>query len=552
MLPETNEDPVVGTLLDGRYQIVKLLGKGGMGNVYLADETRLRRRCALKVLHPRLADDRTHVERFLREAQTIAQFEHLNIVDIYSYGEEPSGVVFFAMELLTGEDLQARLRARGERPVSTHECCVWGIQIARAMAVVHDAGLIHRDLKASNIFLAQRRDGEQVVKLLDFGIARPEEGSELTTTGVSLGTPSYMSPEQVRNTAVDRRSDIYSFGVLLFKLLTNRLPFMGDAIQIAMAHCLTPPPTPSTVAPDAGISPELDAIVLQALAKDPADRPASMRAMEEALIAVLRAEAPELAPTARQGRTTVPPGAARSMGSSQSMSTTPPSLASLAAADPQTAPGEVQRTGPTAAMAAEVPGPPRRRPALALAAGVVGVLLILGVVWLRGGPDEAAPVVAAAPQAAAPAPTSPPVASAPPPPTPVPPPGEAEPKPVEPASQPTPGEPAAPKPAEPEPVKPEPAAPPTPRVAARPKPEPRAEPRPVDPLTQVQRRAQQCRRAKQAVDGPKITIDYAVGIDGKVTRSIPSVADALGKCLAAAVQNTQFEPKLVLGKKLSL
>ncbi|HEY0138411.1 MAG TPA: serine/threonine-protein kinase, partial [Nannocystis sp.] len=182
MLSDVNQDSVVGALLDGRYRIIKELGHGGMGNVYLAEETRLRRRCALKILHPQLAQERTYVERFLREAQMIAQLEHANIVDIYAYGEEPSGIVWFAMELLTGEDLDARLKARAERPFGTHEACAWAVQIARAVGVVHQAGLIHRDLKTSNVFLARRRDGEEIVKLLDFGIARPEEGSELTAT----------------------------------------------------------------------------------------------------------------------------------------------------------------------------------------------------------------------------------------------------------------------------------------------------------------------------------------------------------------------------------
>ena len=539
MLSEANEDPVIGSLLDGRYRIIKLLGKGGMGNVYLADETRLRRRCALKVLHPRLADDRTHVERFLREAQTIAQFEHPNIVDIYSYGEEPSGVVFFAMELLLGDDLDARIKSRAERPFGTHDCVLWAIQIARAMAVVHDAGLIHRDLKTSNIFLAQRRDGEEIVKLLDFGIARPEEGSELTATGVALGTPSYMSPEQVRNTVVDRRSDIYSFGVLLFKLLTNRLPFAGDAIQVAMAHCLTPPPTPSEIAPDADISLELDWIVLRALAKDPAERPASMRELEESLTAILRAEAPELAPATRPTRhNTNPPRRPKSEtgASVVTQPTQPPQTED----DAGTTPTSLHRTGPTSSMKAEDPGPPPRSRSLYMlitAGSVLSALLLLGIILMRGdgAPASAtkdAPVVAedatnAARGPAAGEPVREPVVAT-----------KVEPAKVEPAKvEPGVVEPAAKSAAQP-------------RVADPGK--PKAEAAPVDPLKQVERKALQCRKKFKAVDGPKITIDYATGIDGKVVRSIPSVNDELGKCLADAVARTQFEPKLVLGKKLPL
>ena len=288
-----------------------------MGNVYLAEEIRLRRRCAVKVLHPQLSTDRTHVERFIREAQTIAQFDDANIVDIYSYGEEPSGIVFFAMELLVGEDLDSRIRMRHERPFSVHEACVWALQIAHAMAIVHDAGLIHRDLKASNVFLAQKRNGKEIIKLLDFGIARSEAGPELTATGIALGTPNYMSPEQLRNTNVDRRSDIYSFGVLLYKLLTGKLPFSGDPIQVSMAHCLTPATPPSKAAPGAGISTKLDAIVLRAMAKVPGQRYGSMREMGEELVALLRQEAPQLIPSSKTARlpssptTNLSPGSGR-------------------------------------------------------------------------------------------------------------------------------------------------------------------------------------------------------------------------------------------------
>ena len=533
MVPEANADPLLGSLLDGRYQIVELLGKGGMGNVYLVNETRLRRRCALKVLHPRFAAERTYVERFLREAQTIAQFEHRNIVDIYSYGEEPSGEVFFAMELLTGEDLDARVKARAERPYTSQDCCLWGVQIARAMAVVHDAGLIHRDLKTSNIFLARRRDGEEIIKLLDFGIARPEEGSELTATGVALGTPSYMSPEQVRNVVVDRRSDIYSFGVLLFKLLTGRLPFTGDAIQMAMGHCLAPVPTPSVVAPEAGISPELDAIVMRAMAKEPGDRHASMRELEEALAAVLRAEAPELVTVIKRARTlppTRPEPDART-------------LAPQLAADAGTPAPAAQSTGPTTAMAVREPRGGRR--ALFIGGAAVFAAALVFVVKGFAGPGEAAPEVAkvAEPVVSTPAPdiVAPPVVEA----AEATPTAKIDPTPVEaPAVEPTPpqADPPAPEPT-PEPTPPEPAA-----VDRRKK----VEPTPTDPFKQVERRAAACRRKLKAVDGPKISVDYAVGIDGKVTRSIPSVTDPLGQCLAQAVQQTQFAPKLVLGKKLSL
>ncbi len=569
MLSDPKQDQLLGSLLDGRYQVSKLLGKGGMGNVYLAEETRLRRRCALKVLHPALATDRTHVERFLREAQTIAQLEHPNIVDIYAYGEEPSGIVWFAMELLVGEDLDARVKARAERPFTTHECCAWSIQIARAVAVVHDAGLIHRDLKTSNIFLAQRRDGEEIIKLLDFGIARPEEGSELTATGVALGTPSYMSPEQVRNTVVDRRSDIYSFGVLLFKLLTNRLPFTGEPIQVAMAQCTSPAPVPSMVAPEAGISPELDALVLRMMAKAPDERYQSMREVEDALGALLHAEAPELAPAVKPSRmgtasqVRLRPDITALPASSLVAST--PSLSSTS--DTATAATKAPATGPTTAL--QAPGRARSDRWLYMTTGIslVSVVLVLGITMLSRSNSalEPAPIPMSTPAVA--------VASSAPPPDPP----EVDPNSAAPLTVAPPvGVPSPPSetPTEPSPAPDPNSAPPSDSVVPpqplpetpgegpekitslheppKLKPKPKPPSTPEDPKKQLKRKAQACRRTHKQVGGAEIEIRYAVSIDGKVSRVEPTTTDELGKCLAAAVAGTQFAPKVALGQRINL
>jgi serine/threonine protein kinase len=214
-----------------------------MGRVYIADETRLRRRCAVKVLLPELAQDKDNVERFLREAQSIAQIHHENVVDIHHLGEDENfGVVFFAMELLSGEDLEMRLADRKKRPIAWLDVCRWMAQVAGAMGAVHAAGLIHRDLKPSNIFLNRRRDGREQVKLLDFGIAKGFNRSALTGTGAALGTPYYMSPEQILAEQLDPRSDIYSLGVLFFEAIAGRMPFIGEPIQVAMQHCNVLPP----------------------------------------------------------------------------------------------------------------------------------------------------------------------------------------------------------------------------------------------------------------------------------------------------------------------
>ncbi|MCY1065502.1 serine/threonine-protein kinase [Nannocystis sp. RBIL2] len=542
MVPDRDAQ-VIGTVLENRYRVLEPLGRGGMGDVYLGEDTRLRRRCALKILHAKLAEDRTSVERFLREAQMIASLDHPHIVDIYSFGEEPSGLVFFAMELLQGEDLDARLRRRAAHPFTPHDACVWAIQIARAVACVHDSGLIHRDLKVSNVFLARRRDGEEICKLLDFGIARAEDSSELTETGVTLGTPSYMSPEQIRNANLDRRSDIYSFGVVLFKLLTGRVPFTGEPIQVAMQHCETTPPAPSSVAPAAGISPALDALVLKAMAKKPGDRFQSMQEIGQALAELLQREAPALAPVAAarppyDAQTSVSqpvPTAPASSGAERVALASAPALALDAAT-----PGQGAQTSPPTVAASPQPRRSRTLPALAgaglLAAAAVAFALT------RGDAPPSQPQIVAPPPAP---PTATPAASPEPPAqtkTAPPPPVEPQPE-LEPPPQPeaaTSNE--ALPPLEPE-VTPAPAVEKKKIIKAAP---------PADPLKQVERKAQKCRKAHGALDGPKIVVDYAVGLDGKVTRSVPSVHDALGKCLAEAVLSTPFEPKLALGRKISL
>ena len=542
------QDPLLGSVLDGRYRVVQLLGRGGMGNVYLAEETRLRRKSALKVLHQHLTHDRTHVERFLREAQTIAQFEHPNIVDIFAYGEEPNGVVFFAMELLNGEDLDARIKHSDERPYTTHEACLWAIQVARAVAVVHDAGLIHRDLKVSNIFLARRRNGEEVVKLLDFGIARPEDGSELTATGIALGTPSYMSPEQIENRSVDRRADIYSFGILLFKLVTGQLPFSGDAIQVAMQHREATPPKPSEVAPDACISPELERVILTAIAKRPGDRFQTMHAVEAAIVALVEAEAPELiASVTRPARpstlSSIPP--TRPITGTHGHFTPIQNEVPLADATPVSS---THRTGPTSAMA--TPAEPRSNRALYFITGgsLFGAAVLFTALMMRG--DGSTPLNIPPPSAMVPPttpPTSPPAKQVVPPPakadTPTePPPSVNDPKPVDPPDNLPPDDPPA-KSVAVEPVtKSRPTSLPSVPVVKK----------PVDPLVQIAAKATKCRRKFKAVDGPKITISYWVGTDGLVRDAKPAIDGDLGECLTQAVAHTQFEPKLALNKKLDL
>ncbi|MCI0685315.1 MAG: serine/threonine protein kinase [Gemmataceae bacterium] len=252
----------------GPYRILRVLGHGGMGVVYLAEDPKLQRRIALKVMHPRHAGQAQARLRFLREARTQAALEHEHIVAIY-HVDEDNGVPFIAMPLLRGETLADRLKR--ERTLPLGEALRIGREIAEGLAAAHRQGIVHRDIKPSNIWLEGQRAR---AKILDFGLARAAEtsdDSQITYTGAVLGTPAYMSPEQARGGRVDGRSDVFSLGVVLYQAITGELPFKGSTtFAILSALALDEPMPPHNLNNDvpAWIS---DAIV-KMLAKKPDDR----------------------------------------------------------------------------------------------------------------------------------------------------------------------------------------------------------------------------------------------------------------------------------------
>ncbi|HEY0134608.1 MAG TPA: serine/threonine-protein kinase [Nannocystis sp.] len=510
MPQEAKADALIGTVLEGRFHVEQLLGEGGMGRVYVADEKRLQRRCALKVLLPELAGDKDCVERFLREAQAIAQIHHENVVDIYHLGDDSGdGVVFFAMELLQGEDLETRLLDRERRPLSWEQICQWIGQAAGAVAAVHAAGMIHRDLKPSNIFIAKRRDGRQRIKLLDFGIVKTTNRAALTSTGAAIGTPYYMSPEQVLALPLDPRADIYSLGAVLFEALAGRPVFLGEALQVAMQHCNVPAPRLSAVAPNLTIPPELEALVAQMLAKDPAERPQSMAEIEE----FLNSFTPAASPLLSSGSIARPVTRPHSFGSipSQSLPTVP----------------VAQPTAPTVEAVFDFATPPPARRRLVIPALVGTIVVAAGVVavLLRGEPETSDPVTPQGPVA-----TVQPVVTPPP---------EPVVTPVE------PGVPSVPVVPTPTPTETDPRPPPDTKLR-------KPDPKPLDPMKQIAKAAVACRKQHKAPAKPKMTIDYATGSDGRVTRAVPAINDALGKCFAAAVKATRFPPQLRLGLKTEM
>jgi eukaryotic-like serine/threonine-protein kinase len=263
---------MAGDVIAGRYRLLEPLGYGAMSSVWLAEDTELQRRVAVKVLGP--TADRA---RFEREARAAAALSHPNICQLYDYGEE-DGKPYMVLEYLSGGTLEERLR--GGKPLPDDDATRIAAEIAAGLAHAHARGLVHRDLKPANVLF----DAEERPKIADFGIARMGGAGTLTEAGTVLGTASYISPEQATGDPATPASDVYSFGVILFRMLTGRLPFQSrNAMELVRMHRDDPPPTVSSLRPDA--PPRLESVALAALQKNPAHRPRDGRA----LLAELRA-----------------------------------------------------------------------------------------------------------------------------------------------------------------------------------------------------------------------------------------------------------------------
>jgi eukaryotic-like serine/threonine-protein kinase len=254
-------DTLINTLFDGRYRILRKLGAGGMANVYLAEDEDLGRRVAIKILNDRYANDELFVERFRREAKSAAGLSHPNIVSIYDRGEA-EGTYYIAMEVIEGRSLKELILTRGPLPIG--QAITYTLEMLEALRFAHRHGIIHRDVKPHNILIGER------LKVTDFGIARAG-ASQMTEAGSIMGTAQYLSPEQARGAPVTASSDLYSIGIVLYEMLTGKVPFNGDsAIEIAMKHLNELPKPPSKTRPE--IPEELDQVVLRALSKAPEDR----------------------------------------------------------------------------------------------------------------------------------------------------------------------------------------------------------------------------------------------------------------------------------------
>jgi serine/threonine-protein kinase len=405
-------DPMLGQVLAGRYLIQKKLGEGGMGAVYLATHNVLEKQVALKVLHGEFARKPDLVERFMQEAKAASRIRHENVIDISDFGTTPEGLVFFAMELLTGHDLHeeiARARLAGQLLPWQRSKRIF-LQICAALSAAHALGIIHRDLKPENIYLVDFLGEPDFVKLLDFGIAKLTEVADgdrkLTRTGMLFGTPEYMSPEQARGDTVDPRVDIYAMGCILFQLVTGRVPFEAENFMgVLSLHLTQPPPAiPPEIFDSIGAPRALAQVIDRALAKDRNERFATIDELSRAVRAASGDKV--TGPVSTQGNVAAPATTA-TYGRVKTQWTGNLSVPEVDAAAP----------------------PPKSRLPLVVGAVllVAGAAVVSGVLVSRRGAvpltDTAnARPVPAPPAVQPPAPPQPPPAAMPPPPMPPPPP----------------------------------------------------------------------------------------------------------------------------------
>ncbi len=362
---------LVGSVIADRYHVLSKLGQGGMGQVYLAEHVKMGRLSAVKVMNPAMVHDTGAINRFNREAANASRIDHPNVAAIYDFGETPEGLVYLAMQYVEGETLtQIMQRAGALPPLRAADITR---QAAEGLHAAHGLGIVHRDLKPDNIMVTKDRDGHDCVKVVDFGIAKAATGDaqQVTKTGVVVGTPEYMSPEQLTGEEVDGRSDVYSLALVAFHMLSGSLPFLAASTQTSIVMRLTDEPKSlAEVKPDVPWTAEVQAVMSMALARKPGERHATAREFGRALHAAIER---------------MPQPAAGTNATVAIDAVEPAPAPDTSAAAPRAAPS-------TARAAPPAPTAPKQRE-LTIAAAAAGVLVVIAIVAVmlmrRGGGGSA-------------------------------------------------------------------------------------------------------------------------------------------------------------------
>ena len=289
---------LIGSIIADRYHVIRKLGEGGMGQVYLAEHVKMGRKSAVKVMRPTMVQDADAISRFNREAANASRINHQHVAGIYDFGETKEGLIYLAMEYVEGEPLTEIVEQTGALP--PERAAELTRQTGEALAVAHEMGIVHRDLKPDNVMVAKLRDGSDCVKVVDFGIAKAAaiESQKVTRTGLVVGTPEYMSPEQLSGDPLDGRSDIYSLGLVAFHMLTGALPFPSNTVQESMIMRLTDQPQRLAVSrPEVPWTHEVQAVMDRALQRDVSLRYQSASEFGRALVAAVKAMPKEIPPT---------------------------------------------------------------------------------------------------------------------------------------------------------------------------------------------------------------------------------------------------------------
>jgi serine/threonine protein kinase len=329
---DTAKDRLIGQFIGGRYRVEAKLGEGGMGAVYRAEQVAMKRKIALKVLHPHLSADQQLIERFHREAAASSKLSHPNTITVHDFGQTSDGTLYIAMEFIEGKSLADVIEETGA--VHWTRAVRIGLQVAESLADAHEQGIVHRDLKPDNIMLISRAGQADFAKILDFGIAKMAEAAEgdagdkrkaLTKTGMIFGTPQYMSPEQVRGAGVDHRTDIYALGIILYQLIAGELPFRADnPMGMLTKHLMEPPRPLGQTRPGVECPSMLESLIMMCLEKDQDRRYQSMNMIVRELSSLVNETRPGFAVQMSAPPSGVPSGLTTDAGHSAGQSGSSP------------------------------------------------------------------------------------------------------------------------------------------------------------------------------------------------------------------------------------